>query len=327
MIRYILIPIKTIGIVLLMIMMVVSCEEETNRKVDISNIEVLTEIVRFDQLFYTTPIEELGKLKAEFPYLFPEPNHDSIWINKMQDKDEQALFEESQKLYKYFDDEVYSLTSLFGHIKYYYPKFEEPSVVTILTNVDYNSNVVLADSLLFISLDIFLGKDNSVYNDFPNYIKQNYTKEHLIVAVADKFSDQIIPISRINNLVSKMVQEGKKLALTERFLPEVDRAEIMGYTPEQYGWAENSEIDIWKYFLQNEMLYDSDTQLVNRFIDDAPFSKFFLEADRDSPGRIGAWFGWRIVNSYLKHNDVSIQQMMLMDNEELFKQSKYKPKK
>ena len=88
---------------------------------------------------------------------------------------------QSQKLYKSFENETNQINSLFKHTKYYYPNFKEPKVITILTNVDYNNHVILADSLLFISLDIFLGKDHEVYNDFPDYVKRNYTKQHLIV--------------------------------------------------------------------------------------------------------------------------------------------------
>jgi hypothetical protein len=33
----------------------------------------------------------------------------------------------------------------------------------------------------------------------------------------------------------------------------------------------------------------------------APFSKFYLEIDNDSPGRIGAWIGWQMVRSYMKN--------------------------
>ena len=75
------------------------------------------------------------------------------------------------------------------------------------------------------------------------------------------------------------------------------------------------------------MLYNSDGKLAERFIDEAPFSKFFLEIDQESPGRIGAWFGWQIVQSYMNNNKVPLQKVMLIDNEEIFNRSKYKPKK
>ena len=111
------------------------------------------------------------------------------------------------------------------------------------------------------------------------------------------------------------------------FLPQAERAEIIGYDQDQFKWAEISESDIWKYFIKNEMLYSNDSKLNARFIDEAPFSKFFLEVDKDSPGKIGTWFGWRIVDAFMANNDVSLQQMMVTDNEEIFKKSKYKPRK
>ena len=312
---------------ILSVLIVLSCSKEKKSLVDVRNIQTKTVVKRFDQEFYTIQPENLNELKTEFPYLFPQPNPDSVWVNKMQNKDELALFEESQKLYADFSSEEEQLDNLFKHIKYYYPQFNEPKTITILTNVDYENNVVLADSLLFISLDIFLGKDSEIYDNFPDYVKQNYTKDHLIVAVAEKFVARFIPPSSNNNLISRMIQEGKKLALTHAFLPSISEHEIIGYTEDQLIWADLSETEIWKYFVQNEMLYNSDTQLAERFIDEAPFSKFFLEIDQESPGRIGIWFGWQIVKSYLKNNKVPLQKVMLMDNEEIFNNSKYKPKK
>ncbi len=312
---------------LFFVIFLAACSKNENSAIDVSNIVVHTDIQRFEQKFYTSPPEELQELKLEFPYLFPEPNPDSVWINKMQNKDEQDLFASSQKLYADFSEESQQMESLFKHIKYYYPKFKEPKVVTILTNVDYENNVILADSLLFVSLDIFLGKENEVYKEFPNYVKQNYTKAHLIVAVADKFAEEIIPPLVNNSFISKIIQEGKKFALMQAFLPDVQEEEIMGYTEEQFLWANNSETNIWKYFIENDILYSSDPELSSRFIDEAPFSKFFLENDRDSPGRIGSWFGWQIMQSYLSNNDISIREAILVNNEEIFKSSKYKPKK
>ncbi len=312
---------------ILLLLIVFSCTKEEKSFIDVSNIQTETIVKRFDQEFYTVQPENLNELKSEFPFLFPQPNPDSVWVNKMQDKDELALFEESQKLYADFSMEEEQLNNLFKHIKYYYPQFNEPKTITILSNVDYENNVVLADSLLFISLDLFLGKDSKIYDDFPDYIKQNYTKDHLIVAVAEKFVARFIPPSSNNNLIARMVQQGKKLVLANAFLPGVSEREIIGYTEDQLVWADLSETEIWKYFVQNEMLYNSDTQLAERFIDEAPFSKFYLEIDQESPGRIGVWFGWQIVKSYLKNNKVPLQKVMLMDNEEVFNNSKYKPKK
>lgn len=311
----------------LIIISLLSCGKKQSNKIDVDNIPVSTVVKRFDQMFYTASPEKLAELKASFPYLFPESNPDSVWVNKMQNKDEQALFAETQKLYADFSSEQEQLNSLFKHIKYYYPKFKEPTVITILTNVDYNNKVVLADSLLFISLDIFLGKDSEIYADFPMYIKQNYTKEHMMVSVAEQFVERQIPPASSKSFIASMVQEGKKLAMLQAYLPTSSANELIGYSEQQMSWANESEENIWKYFVENLMFYSTDTQLANRFIEDAPFSKFYLEFDKNSPGKIGSWFGWQIVQFYLKNNDVTLQEMVKTDNEEIFNRSKYKPKK
>lgn len=304
-----------------------ACSKKKDTSFDLSNIQVETDIVRFEQQFYTASSEDLGSLKASFEYLFPASDPDSVWIAKMNDEDERYLYENSQKEFKDFTEQKEKLTSLFRHVKYYYPKFVEPKVITILSNVDFNNKVIYADSLLFISLDTYLGAEHEVYEDYPKYVKQNFTSEHLIVDVAEQIAQPILRQAESKSYVSNMIQQGKKMKLIESFLPDTDKAEIIGYTPDQYLWAEINEESIWKYFINKEMLYSNDPSLTERFISDAPFSKFYLEVDQASPGRIGVWFGWQIINSFMDNNDVSLQEMLVLDNEEIFKNSKYKPKR
>ena len=304
-----------------------ACSKNEKEVVDVSGIDVNFDLSRFEQKFYTVGPENLSTLKLDFPYLFPEPNPDSIWTAKMKDEDELFLYKASQEVFGDFSKEQMALSELFKHVKYYFPKFKEPRVITILSNVDYENRIIYADSLMFVSLDVYLGEDHVVYEDYPNYIKQNFTSDHLLVDAAEQIEAPILRPSPLNSYVSRIVQEGKKMYMTSLFLPNASQAEIMGYTVDQLHWAEVSESNIWKYFIQKEMLYANDPTLTDRFIEDAPFSKFYLEVDKDSPGRIGVWFGWQIVNSFMEHNDMSLKEMLVLDNEELFKKSKYKPKK
>ena len=115
--------------------------------------------------------------------------------------------------------------------------------------------------------------------------------------------------------------------LKDLLIPQVSDADKIGYSPEQIAWSEENENYIWRYFIDEKLLYDSDPKLAGRFINPAPFSKFYLEIDNESPGRIGMWIGWQIVRSYMKNNDVSLQQLLQADAKEIFDNSKYKPKK
>jgi uncharacterized protein YjaZ len=117
------------------------------------------------------------------------------------------------------------------------------------------------------------------------------------------------------------------LYLKDELLPEYNDAEKIGYLPEQITWCQENESYIWRYFIEKELLYSTDSKLPNRFTNVAPFSKFYLEIDNESPGRVGQWIGWQIVRSFMQNNKVSMQEMIKMDAKELFEKSKYKPKK
>ncbi len=315
------------NLLFLCFIMCCSCAKENKLAVDVSDVEVELHIDRFDTAFYNTPIEELGRLKQTYPRLFPEATPDSIWVAKMQDKDEQELFAETQKLYKNFDAQEEELISLFKHVKYYYEGFQEPRLITLLTNVDYERKVVYADSLLLVSLDVFLGADSPIYADFPEYIKKSFTNEHIAVAVASELAKREVPRANDRTFIARMIQEGKALYMLDAFLPEKSDALKIGYSEAQIKWAAFNDVDIWKYFIESEYLFSTDQELSRRFIEDAPFSKFFLANDNESPGKIGAWFGWQIVRAYMQQNEVELREMLRTDNTEIFKKSKYKPTK
>ncbi|MFD1314518.1 gliding motility lipoprotein GldB [Namhaeicola litoreus] len=311
---------------LLVLLAVFGCNQKKSPVVDISNIEVDMQVKRFEQVFYDQNVA-LNDLKMEYPYLFPAQFQDSVWLNKRKDRDELELFAETEKLYADFNVKEKELSSLFKHITYYFPKFKSPKVVTLLTNIDPDNKVILTDSLLLISLDHYLGEDHVFYGGFPKYIKRNNTPEHLIVDVGNEFAKKIIKPSPDRSFVSRMIQEGKRIKLLEAFLPETPIAEILGFDDGQMIWLNDNEGDIWKYFIENQMIYSNDTELSERFIFDAPFSKFYLANDQDSPGGIGKWFGYLIVSGFLENTDATLLESLNTNNEEIFKKSKYKPKK
>ena len=131
-----------------------SCNTQKKSTLDVSKIPIYFEIKRFDLDFYTATKESLPRLKTTYPYLFPESFSDSISLAKIADTQEQELFKEIQKNYQDFSDVEKQLTSFFKYVKYYNPTFKAPNVVTIQSNIDYESRVIYADSLLLISLDV-----------------------------------------------------------------------------------------------------------------------------------------------------------------------------
>lgn len=304
-----------------------SCKNEPETSVDVSDIDVDFSVKRFEVAFYQSTPNTLEKVKDTYPLLFPGGTPDSIWVQKIKDKDEQELFAESQKIYADFSAVEKELKTLFKHIKYYNPDYRVPDVITMLTNIDYDNRLIYTDSLLLISLDAYLGKDHKFYADYPNYIKENNHKGHIAVDIAKTMAGIQMPPVSDRSFLGKMIHAGKKMYLLDAYLPAVSDKEKSGYTQEKLDWAKENEEQIWKYFIDNNFLYSTDTKLNKRFLDNAPFSKFYLEQDRFSPGRIGEWIGWQIVRSYMRHNDVSLPELIQLNTSDLFKRSKYKPRK
>jgi gliding motility-associated lipoprotein GldB len=236
------------------------------------------------------------------------------------------LYTEVQKKYSDFEKVNTDLDNLFRHIKYYFPKTKAPKVITLISEMDYQNKAIYADSLVIISLDLYLGKNHRFY-EFPEYLKQNFEQSQIMPDIVSSFAATKIPNVSDKTLLSQMIYAGKELYLKDVLLPDLTDAEKIGYTPVQITWCQENESYMWRYFMEDKLLYSTDSKLPNRFINVAPFSKFYLEIDNDTPGRVGTWVGWQIVRSFMNNNDVTLQQVMQMDPMELFQKSKYKPKK
>ena len=303
-----------------------SCDKKNKTENAVTAIPLELKVERFDKIFFETPPKDLEKVKTAFPFFFPAGNDDSVWLDKMQDPIWREVHTEVQKKYADFEPVKADLELLFKHIKYYFPETKTPKVITIISEMDYTNKAIYADSLVIISLELYLGKNHKFYQ-FPNYIKQNFEQKQIMPDIVSSFSSRKIPSVMDKDLLSQMIYRGKQLYLKDVLLPDYSDAEKMGYTPEQIKWCEENESYMWRYFIEGELLYSADQKLVTRFINPAPFSKFYLEIDNDSPGQVGAWIGWQIVRSYMKNNDVTINELMNKKAKEIFEQSKYKPKK
>lgn len=295
---------------------------------EVARIPLELEVSRFDQAFDRMEAADLPDLKSRYPYLFPEQYPDSVWLAKKADTLQQRLRSEVAREYPDFGDYARELELFFKHVKYYFPDTTVPRVVTLTTDVDYRNRVVLADSLLFIGLDNYLGPDHPFYENMDRYIAAGLDAGYLVSDVAAAFAQKVVPAPESRSFIAQLVYHGKVLYLKDRLLPMEGPAVKIGYSDEEMQWARENESQIWRYFIERELLYSTDRNLGPRFLDPAPFSKFRLEIDNESPGRIGRYMGWRIVQSYMESNpEVSLRQMLELPGVELFRESDYKPPK
>ena len=304
----------------------VSCSKKDKIQEKVQAIPVIIKVDRFDQAFFETPVKDLSKLKQQYPAFFPVGVADTVWTNKMQNPMWRELYSEVQKKFSDFTPQKEGIENLFQHIKYYYPKTKTPKIVTLIQEMDPEYKVIYADSLVLISLELYLGKNHKFY-EFPEYQKQSFETSQILPDIVQEFSLGKVKPPAQKDLLSLMIYAGKKLYLKDALLPDLSDEVKINYTKEQLQYCEENQASMWRFFIEQNLLYSTDPKLSGQFINPAPFSKFGLVSDNDTPGRIGAWFGWQIVRSFMDNNKVTLQQMLLLDAKDLFKESQYKPKK
>ncbi|HLT51518.1 MAG TPA: gliding motility lipoprotein GldB [Arenibacter sp.] len=316
-----------IWFICLLILTFYGCKEVDKVAEDVAKIEVKLDVSRFDREFAEAGPADVPDLKKKYPYLFPATYADSVWVAKVQDSLQVEISREVEKAFPTFEEEGEGLRSLFRHIKYYYPQFSVPRVVTVASDVDYNYRVILADTLLLIGLVNYLGPSHKFYSVIPKYIADDLDKKFLVRDVASAFTKKIVPAPTDRTFLSQMIYYGKELYLKEKLMPLVTDDINIGYTQEQLDWAGANEEQVWRYFVEEGILYDTDSKLGPRFMEPAPFSKFQLELDNVSPDMIGRFIGWQIVRAFMENNREDLHEMLALPGEEIFKRSKYKPRR
>ena len=294
---------------------------------EIAQIPMEVKLLRMDSIFFHTPAKELPLVKAKYPLFFPENTSDEEWAEKQADSLQKELFTEITNTFGDFSQQKKAIKNIYQHVKYYFPHFTPAKIVTLTSDVDYPSRVIYADSLLLIGLDNYLGAKHPFYVDIEGYIAQELDQKYLPTDVALSLARAIIPLQRNTTFLDAMIYEGKLLYLAQQFLPKTPEEDLLKYTSEKYEWAVENEAQIWRYFIDKQLLYSTEKKVQNRFIDLAPFSKFYLDLDNQSPGSIGKFIGLSIVKQYMQKHPIPLSQLGTIPTEELFKDANYKPKK
>ncbi len=308
------------------IMVLASCDKKSEIEKKVEATPVNMKVVRFDKAFFDSKPEEMQDLRYEYPFFFPNPSNEE-YVERLNDPLWKEVYSETEKKFGNFTSEQQKIEELFKHFKYYFPKTNTPTVFTIIGNMDYSNKVLFSRDTLLISLELYLGENHKFYKgEFPEYIRRNFDEKQMLPDIVNAWSQfKIAPPD--NTFLGQMVYFGKQLYLKDIFLPEVSGNEKIGYSQKQYDWCNENEGYIWSYFIESQTLYDTDQKLTERFLTQAPFSKFYLEIDNESPGRVGQYVGWQIVKSYMDNNKVSVQDLLKTDARTIFEKSRYKPKK
>jgi len=307
-------------LIFLIIFLTFSCNNVNTPKVEV-------EIERFEDIFFKSNANNLYKVKENFSFLFPPQYEDQIWIDRLNDTIQNQLYNEVNLSFGDFSDQQSLIESFYSNYLDYDSEYKIPRLITLTTDVDYRKKIILTDSLLLIGLDNYLGEDHVFYSSFPTYLTNTFNKENIIIDIAKEYATAVIANTRSDNytFIEKIINHGKMLYFASLMLPEKEESKIIGYTNADFAWALKNEKDIWSNFIENDYLFSSDNNLDSRFINLAPFSKFYLSIDNDSPSMIGKFIGWKIVKSFMKVSSSNLNELIQYDPMYIYNNSKYKP--
>lgn len=316
----------------LLILSLVSCKKENrwvNEKPE-STVELKFTDISKD--FFNTQIS-IQEIRAKYPFFF-DNRPDEIWEKQRKDSLETAVYDSVNKV---FGNGEYKseLEKMFSYFKKYYPEIKLPEVYTYASGLQniYEDAILYGkdEAMLFIALDGFMGSDNYWYkseNVYP-YMAERMNPQNLTPAVVHAIGEQVTPFNpRQQAFIDLMIDEGKMLILADALIPETPDEFKIGYTKEQLDWATANEEEIWNYFVEQNLIFSADRSNGERFLKPAPYSKFGNEIETESPGRIGVWVGWQICRKYLdEHPKTGLKDFLSLENQTIFKDSKYKPTK
>jgi hypothetical protein len=311
----------------------VSCKSD---KPDISNIELNIEIQRLDRDIFNLPVDSLyDKYGVFFDYytegVLDIGNYrDSLFSEYLEmfknDSIVKIAYNDVNEKYPNLKDLTAKLTTAFKYFRYYFPDKHIPKVYTYISG--FNQSVMLTDSVLAIGLDKYLGADYELYNSlrFHKYLSQNMYPQKIVSDYIETWigNEWTLNVRRNNDLISKMLFEGKILYATKMLLPDEDDSRIFGFTPEQLRWCKNNEQTMWVTLIENKLLFSTDHFTIRKLTEFAPHTSVFTS---ESPGKACNWIGFNIITNYM-NNNIHVSLRELMDNDDyhnIFEQAKYKP--
>lgn len=325
-----------------------TCNRTSNlpkKEKEIKKSEVKVDIIRFEkELFACNPNNldvDLKKLQQKYPTFYnvfynqvlniPAAGDIGTQLNVMQDfiskKAMKGLYDTVQYKLGNLDFLKEDLQILFTNYKSYYPEKPIPKVYTCISEFSY-SVFTATDSIIGISLDKYLGKNYIYYPsvfESTTFMIPTFDKKYMTIDCANVLAANIVPVpDDKSTLLDKMIAEGKILYFIQSLLPAKAENDIIKYDDKHWKFCVESEAQIWSYFLNQNLLYDTKFEQF-KYVKDGPTT---YGMPKESPGKVGAWLGWQIVKAYMnQYPNTTLKQLIeLKDGQKILTASKYKPK-
>ena len=221
------------------------------------------------------------------------------------------------------------LNDAFRFYKYYFPKRPVPKVYSCISEYSIGA-FTIGDSIMGLGLDLFLGDKYPIYRypplSLPAFVTTTLDRDHLPAYAMGALVEELVGTPRGGTLLDVMVNNGKKIYILERLMPNAPDSLRMNYTAKQTDWCYNNERDMWAFFLDQKLLYSTNQREFRKFTEPSPTS---AGMPAESPGRTANFMGYRIIDQFMGENPNMTLDMLLRetDAKRILTVAKFKPHK
>lgn len=336
----------------MLICLICSCNSKT--KPDTSRINVELEVIRFEKEFFEADTNDINASMQKLRESHHDFTNDFTWrilglegvdssswenVIKQFQHDYTPIYQATKKMNKDVEVAIANTKEGLKLVKYYFPTYRLPSqfitfigpIEAFAFNQTGGSGDIITRDALAVGLQLHLGANAEIYNSeqgmqlYPSYISRRFAPDYIPVnAMKNIIDDMVPPVKQGSPLIDIFIDHGKRMYVLDLLLPEMSDTLKLGYTASQLKGAEKNEGLIWNYFLENNLLYETDMFKTRSFTNDAPSTMEFGEG---SPGFISLFIGKQIIKTYMEKNpETDIKTLLNLDGRKILSASKYKPK-
>lgn len=312
-------------------------------KADIAKVEYNGEILRLDKAVFSLDDgfseKDLMLLKPDYGdfldiYLInimqigsaDNPMTANLFARFLNDPDWIALQELIEKKHPNLEKESAGLENAFKRYAVHFQETDLPKIVAY--NSGFNVGIYPEKNYLGIGLEWYSGNDLEIFKRlppdlFPQYKRDkmmpefmaiNALKGWLYMTYQDKLHGE--------SLLNRMAFAGKIHFIASVLMEEVSDRQLLNYTQQQIEWCERQEYEVWKYLLENDLIFSEGAKEVSTLMNDGPFTPGMPP---ESPGGVGNYIGYKMIKSFMERSkEVSLEQLINMENDREFLNN-YKP--
>lgn len=156
----------------------------------------------------------------------------------------------------------------------------------------YRQSVIISDSIAFVALNHYLGQDYAGYNSMPQDVKMLKKPYRIPIDIAEAMISTNYPyVPKESTLLEEMLYRGAiAVSLDKVTGGSYNTADLLHLSDMQYQQLVNNDAKQWKQIIEGGKLYEINSE----------------------PASTVSYYGYKIMDSYLKNNpDTPISQLLM----------------